>query len=710
MKNLPFIILRMNNRDNTVNFKIIAIRTGIMKPSKVTRSRSSQLLDALKNLKGNQIYSFRNEYKFPKNDFSEIDYNEEKDINLYHLKTAINHIPISINAIVGSNGSGKSTLIELLYWANYNIGINLDILGNGVRKNKRPFNFLDFELIYSVSVDTLIKLVFKEGKIYKQKYKSNKNKFQYYGSKKEINRIEDLSEFFYTVVVNYSHYALNSEEIGDWIISLFHKNDGYQTPIVLNPMRIKGDIDINKEKYLLTRRLIANILEPVVTGEEEKSLRNIVNNKIASSLELTYTPNATLEEPINAKVSLKLIRSFKQYFNFQISQEQLDNDLFVNVTLSYIHKKLIKMTEYKTFRRYRDRNSKILEIKDINAFIKRIHSSDSHIVFKAKGAILYLKYYKKLLPNISFKEPFNIQVSELSDRIREIGNAESFHVNTYMMAPPSYFNVNIIPDDGTPFGALSSGEKQKIHSISSIVYHLININSVEQLKEELREHTDKLIHYNYVNIVLDEIELYYHPEWQRTYIADLIDYIGKINPENLKHIKGVNITFLTHSPYILSDIPDTYILKLLKGSPVPHKDGESTFGANIHDLLANDFFMRNGFMGEWAKRQIEETIKYLNLKQCEKEIKELSAKNSLLKEEQSYLDALIKEKDVLNLSVFNRDFKYYERIVELIGEPVIKNKIRAMYSDLFEDSERKRAAKKQIQQIASEAGLKIDLN
>lgn len=705
----------MKNKSQSDNFKIIAIKTGVMKPTKVKRGRSSQLLDALRNLKNNHIYSFRNEYKFPKNDFSEVDYNPAKDIDLYQLRTSLNHIPININAIVGSNGSGKSTLIELLYWANYNIGSSLNLLEDEDGKKKKPFDFLDFELIYSTNTHVLIKIIFKDGKVYKQKYKLNKNKYTHYGIKHEIKSIEDLSEFFYTIVVNYSHYALNSEEIGDWIIPLFHKNDGYQTPIVLNPMRIKGDIDINKEKYLLTRRLIANILEPVMKGQEENSLRNVVNDKIASALEITYNPNpnANLEEPINPEVRLKLIEAFKQYFKFQISDKQLDDDFFVNVTLSYIHKKLIKMVDYKMFKRYKDHNSNSPAIKNINAFIKRIHGSDSHVVFKVKGAILYLKYYRRLFPNLSFKESFIIPVQELSDKILDISKAESFMVNTYMMAPPSFFYVNIVPKDGTPFGSLSSGEKQKIHSISSIVYHLINLNSVEQLKEDLKEKSEepeKLIHYNYINIVLDEIELYYHPDWQRTYIADLIDYIGKINPENLKHIKGVNITFLTHSPYILSDIPDTFVLKLLKGSPEPHKEGESTFGSNIHDLLANDFFMRNGFMGEWAKRQIEETIKYLNLKQCEKEIKELSAKNIILKEEQSYLDALVKEKDLLNLSSFDRDFKYYERIVELIGEPVIKNKIKAMYSDLFEDSERKLAAKKQILQIASEAGLKIDLN
>ena len=76
----------MKSKGQTDNFKIIAIKTGEMKPTKVRRGRSSQLLDALRNLDNNQIYSFRNEYKFPNKDFWEIDYKPEKDIDLYQLK------------------------------------------------------------------------------------------------------------------------------------------------------------------------------------------------------------------------------------------------------------------------------------------------------------------------------------------------------------------------------------------------------------------------------------------------------------------------------------------------------------------------------------------------------------------------------------------------------------------------------------------------
>jgi hypothetical protein len=709
------------------NFKIIAIRTGNMDPTKVRRGRGSLKLDPLRNLQKNQTYVLRREYKFPEEDLRLVEYLPESDIELYTLNTSINNIPVNINAIVGSNGSGKSTLIELLYWANYNLGASLDLLETDGNK-RRPHGFLDFEMLYSINEETLIKVTFREGKILRQNYKKEKNKFLLFGNPKEIRSIYDLTDFFYTIVINYSHYALNSHEIGDWIEPLFHKNDAYQTPIVLNPMRTAGDININKEKHLLTRRLIANILEPVSVGQEENSLRSIVNGKIAHEFEITYNPNpnSNLEEPVPSAIREKLIIAIEEYFKFRITDKQLDNDFFVNVTLSYIYKKMIKMVEYKMFRRYRNQQSKNPDIKDINAFMRRIHKSNSHIAFKVKGAILYLKYYKSVLPGnfLNLKEPFKVSVKEFSDAIVKISDSEKdFVVNTYMMSPPSYFYVDIIPKDKGPFSALSSGEKQRIHSVSSIVYHLINLNSVEELKEASKYEYEDQIHYNYINVVLDEIELYYHPNWQRTYIADLLDYIGKVNPKSLQHIRGINITFLTHSPYILSDIPDTFVLRLIDGKVDEPKEGESTFGSNIHDLLANDFFMHDAFMGEWARRQIEETIRYLNLKQCEKRIYQLnekkkpSTKNKIIyegndqrEEDKVNLENLIKERDFLRRQPFRKDENYYKKLVELIGEPVIRNKIKSMFSELLEEKDRIKLAKEKIRQMADDEGIDINFN
>ena len=48
--------------------------------------------------------------------------------------------------------------------------------------------------------------------------------------------------------------------MGDWIHSLFHKNDAYQTPIVIEPYRKKGDININRQEVLIKQRLVSNLL------------------------------------------------------------------------------------------------------------------------------------------------------------------------------------------------------------------------------------------------------------------------------------------------------------------------------------------------------------------------------------------------------------------------------------------------------------------
>ncbi len=56
-------------------------------------------------------------------------------------------------------------------------------------------------------------------------------------------------------------YEWHREETGSWINSVFHKNDGYMCPIVLNPYRNSGQIDMAKEAHLTTNRLCALLLQ-----------------------------------------------------------------------------------------------------------------------------------------------------------------------------------------------------------------------------------------------------------------------------------------------------------------------------------------------------------------------------------------------------------------------------------------------------------------
>ena len=149
-----------------------------------------------------------------------------------------------------------------------------------------------------------------------------------------------------------------------------------------------------------------------------------------------------------------------------------------------------------------------------------------------------------------------------------------------------------------PFDTLSSGEKQRYFSVGAIIYHLLNIDSIGSGK----------IHYQAVNLMLEEIELYFHPEWQRSFTCYLMEIIGQLT---FKQIRSINVLYVTHSPYILSDIPKTNVL-FLKNGEADYSMQENTFGANINGLLKNGFFLPSLPMGEFAHQKINHLFALLH--------------------------------------------------------------------------------------------------
>jgi len=145
-------------------------------------------------------------------------------------------------------------------------------------------------------------------------------------------------------------------------------------------------------------------------------------------------------------------------------------------------------------------------------------------------------------------------------------------------------------------------------------------------------------------ILIDEGDMTMHPDWQKQYIKWYIDFFLKNFKDNNFHL-----IFTTHSPFLLSDIPKENIV-FLNGS----LKEKQTFGANIHTLLSDSFFMKNGLMGEFAKSKINE-------------IKEFHTK-------------VIKEKKTdENIEFYNQNKDKFWQIQEIIGEPflqkIVKNQL-----------------------------------
>ena len=528
------------------DFKLLAIR-----PLKGCDKKFSKVLNE------GEIYKFYNDYEFYDNEGKEI---KEDNLNLEKGVAKIEHSPtipedlydiknedgsprikVNISAVVGKNGSGKSSLIELLYAAMYVISIKEKILKKPRNKEKKKEYI---ELISSFKIEiyySFNKSIYRINIGYLKGLESNidfsivitdniiddRTRKEHRLNNKKL--LFDINNFFYTITINYSLYSLNANSIGDWINSLFHKNDGYQTPIVINPKRDNGNIDINEENDLVKQRLISNILQPVENDKKiENSLRNLAIGKNATKLILEldhqkiegYKKNNKLVNITNSEECFaKLYYKYTGVSIYNIAQEPE-----LNYAVFYSKYKIIKICEkYKRYHRYLDGNKFV----NINDFIKKICEDSSHVTFKIKQTLNFIRYQH--VKNVKPYKEFEVEIQDLSLVIKDIVNDQlknNKHLKTIELIPPSIFKIKIKFDNCGDFEDFSSGEKQKIHSISSIIYHIININSIFINGENSEE--KKLIKYKNINVVFDEVELYFHPDLQRTYIRDLLNYIKKM--------------------------------------------------------------------------------------------------------------------------------------------------------------------------------------
>lgn len=636
------------------DFKIIGIKV-----DDTCSVRLSKVLEPKK------IYHFYNDFKI--NEVTdEINFSGIAGFNLYGTQ----NVNVNISAIAGKNGSGKSTIIELLFMIINNLSLNNSEFKNSLK----PIKGLKASLYFKT--DCFYKIEINDNKSLVYKYKGD-----------EISKIPEsnfnFKDLFYTVAINYSQYALNSKDMGNWLDGLFHKNDGYQIPIVINPMRIDGNIDINTENGLVNSRLITNLVRPIEHGNID--FRNIGDNLIATKLSLLsdyrnisqktlykkvnvikenekgFSSEETIEiKIIDLKIDkIKILNKLSEVYDFKYSDLQMfDYEDIVNPilkhSLDYLVYKLVNIAvTYPSYFEYFDKKNNTFYETEFETYLNELLFKDkSHIGFKIKQTLNFLKYQHYSLSTQSLT--LN-SVTRKIDNLINNPNNNLTEENRIELLPPPIFKSEIILESRTlkkgekvKFNSLSSGEKQMIYSVSSILYHLTNLDSV-----------DKGFKYENVNIILDEIELYFHPDFQRKYVKYILDSISCIS---FKNIKNINMSFVTHSPFILSDIPNSNIMFLELN---PEKSiysqqvlvSDKTFSANIHDLLSKSFFLNKGFMGEFAISKIKEIIS--DLKQMKKE-----------KVTSQILDS--QKTKILEI----------KNVINIVGEPILKQKL----IELFEDS------------------------
>jgi hypothetical protein len=717
----------------------------------------------LKNLKTNTIYKFYNNYSYldekgneildgSNEEVKSIKHDETNEVDLYSFINKKNHnkVNVNISSIVGKNGSGKSALtekiLEFLYYLSekFNLIQESSFYGKNFSKIRFPQSLLNTEVFYKIE-NIIYVLKFKEFspnknpnnfklKIFENDIRNELscNKF----SKNDENFIleEKIIEFkksnlsqllFYTLIFNYSLYGFNSKDFP--LINLenvFHKNDGYQMPVVINPFREKGNININSEAYLTKSRLLGNIFSIDNYQFYEKSNIDFVKIKLSDKIKEDYYYDENfingMREYKTEYKSIKekiIINLYDKYFGIN----EYDTETYLKqICEKYLIKKIIKIADvYSFYNKYiykfdiRTTDEKIIQYEkdninlvDVTFLYNKIFIPQEQFIPQAQFKRVYIlnsdEYLNELYKDrshitLKLRQAFNFLNDDLyfSDGLAQTLSENNYYTNEFGVekliklkkdiqnkveklnyfkepeefAPPSFIDAFIGFKDYSSFDNLSSGEKQQIFTISSLMYHLHNLDTAHNVSTEVKEH----IKYENVNIILDEIELYAHPEMQKQFIKNLLFQLKSIE---LKNIKNINIQFVTHSPFILSDIPKQNVLFLEDGKPTEFEN-KNTFAANITDLLADSFFFnkdeneRISLIGEFAKGKVQDVIEFLN------------DENSKISKEEC------------------------KKIIKLIDEPLLHYKLNDIYELKFGKEDEKENELELLEKLATKHNKKI---
>lgn len=591
---------------------------------------------------------------------------------------------LAIQAVVGKNGSGKSSLIEMLFRMSNNLAALMfrgyprpaaeqvyfikDVVGElyyevdgvyGILKCERDKVSLRFnDDTYTWSIESNECLHIRQGVVV-----NGEERFQ-----KEVMAAAD---YFYTIATNYSmqsyitdDYAFEkvlgwdeekrkwteTHDATSWIDGVFHKNDGYMSPIVLNPYRHEGSVDMAKEERLTTSRICSLLWEMKDAPDEEQ----LIEGYKLFDIEYDFFNWPLIQKFDKTKLKALPEGPFSSQFLWAYNQKgSLAKSLLDAYGLGYDRQMTLVEQTLRIYLSY-----KTLSIAGKYPSYSHFESiGDVNLVFQSKAEAYYHELIPELVEKIANDQSHITlkirQTRKLIDATLQPNYKQQlegrFTYNTYIqmlgypkrvdrvesrteLLPPPIFRPHAlvikndvykelfetIPDEREIYtqlynnainlNQLSSGERQFIYTTSTLVYHAMNLKSVP---EETR------ISYKNICMVLDEIEICFNPEYQRTFVSKFVELMKRTR---ITESFGVNVIVVTHSPFVLSDMPQGNIMYLKKGHQMSGDELKAEgitnpFCANINDILHQSFFLEKGFVGEFARQRVLSLVEYLKGKE-----------------------------------------------------------------------------------------------
>ncbi|MFR0922144.1 MAG: AAA family ATPase [Clostridia bacterium] len=573
-------------------------------------------------------FNFSSKYKIKYiNKNLKIEENKNYIPNFYNINT--NNIS-NITAVIGKNGSGKTTLLDMI----------TKILCVG------PFG--EYNFIIAFIKNNEIYVYAKEGLINKKiEHDFKLITFENQNIKESIckDMIKNTSIVFFSNIVNLRNKQINSSIMKNNFFNISIEED-------INKTYIEPDIELNR-KYVNQKFVDQRFVDNRVNREIKNKMTERNIKFLSQNNSILKVENISLYFKCYQKLgvftsSLDKLRYYRKNNPVKRSDNYIDK---LNYSVTKKEKEIYEEIEREILDSHSNRRRTVLYIayfilidKFFEELYNKINNNDiinlinNEIKKKVKRSRAIEMIYQviAIIKNIEIDKIKTIYQRSIDseDSITDIVNEfKKFLQEICKKYERTLTNLNnIIRNAKIMVEAIRPYEKEKMQS-SKVLRQIIPIISVpnEEIKKLYKilnsdnnfiemfnlefkglssgqqallnlyssfyDVLDKIKKQKNVLILMDEPELYFHPEWQRKYIYFIVEFFNTYYKE-----KNVQIIFTSNSPYVLSDLNNSSVIMLEK------EQENETFAGNIINLLIDNYFMEDT-IGKFSEEKIKEIVK-----------------------------------------------------------------------------------------------------
>lgn len=540
----------------------------------------------------------------------------------------------NITSIIGQNGTGKTSILKLI-------------------KDNFPsgFNAIKDPMIFAVEQNGKIKIYHDETIIIE---KSNNENFKIdlfeLNKKTEIHEnVEFLMNYSIEDTKNTSFIYFSNIFDGSGGMDIDGLHDISTNHLIQNDYKKlieNKNISSQSQKSIIDTHLYEDIQRQVFfinLFKSKKLLPFLLPEELYFSIKFNYVGNNEKNIPVDKKLSRIVRELIVKIDDFKKHDDGIKYIFTSNLFISFINE------IYNSYREVINIEKHFYYIENdfsINTMYSMLDKFIKHVYNEIRLVPLQkmVMNFKKLLLFINESKSIKVNNNSIyffiGNNSKEFEKFMEIYIDSYLFRPYIDFY----------WRNLSSGEK----ALLNIYSRFFSLTKKVQKTEIVHENTIVLI---------DEGDVYLHPEWQKEFVKILIEYLPLIFNQAQKSIRkitrNIQIIFTTNSPIPASDLLNNNTIFLEKSTNQNGKnitivkdslhEQKQTFAANIHTLLSDSFFVKDGLIGSFASSKIDKIILQLINR--------------------------------VDLNSVNRE--KMRRLIYQIGEPIIKHKLIEMYNDRF---------------------------